>query len=367
VVEYGGTNNPYCTARGFSASMGSKEIPLWEYTLDQCFADLIDDIYNPIALSDDGSMAFVGVRSTYSSSGNHSDYYTPQLHALDGQTGKLLWVYELPQDQMAQHVSTSRHGDYTAWTEGDYIYVFLKNGSLRTDPIFKGYETPSHICPMGVYLTYGFTTALISLWDDASGTYQKVAEFDGNNTWALFQSATSVNGGGTQPDGGLVAFGWADFTVHQVRIEVYNLNTLKKYWQWTSALNVNDQTLPYLSWHMNYLGVATWGDHGAVTPTVFLFNLQSGTPLFNYTTPGSMFDLGVLVNNAPIPDGMTEDEYLGKGLTETEKLENKRIFDSQFGADPDDIYLVAAGKDTPASEMGRGGDAVAFHLSFPHL
>jgi len=205
---------------------------------------------------------------------------------------------------------------------------------------------------MGTYLTYGFTSAIISKWNNVTGVYDKIAQYDGQGNWTLVHSTSSMNGGGTQPDGCLVAFGWADYTFQQVKVEVYSMITLKQYWQWISDKDISDQTLPNLSFHMNYLGVVTWGDHNSRTPTIFLFNLLSGVPIFNFTSPGSMFEIGVVVNNAPIPNLA---DYV-----ETEKAWE----DKPNMADPDQVFLVAAGKAMPASEMGNGGDMYVFNLNF---
>jgi len=111
---------------------------------------------------------------------------------------------------------------------------------------------------------------------------------------------------------------------------------------------------------MNYLGVVTWGDHNSRVPTVFLFNILSPVPLFSFTTPGSMFEVGVIVNNAPVPP-RSMAEYLGESLNQEKLVPRKPT------ADPDQVFIVTAGKAMPASEMGNGGDAYAFNLTFSIL
>ena len=116
----------------------------------------------------------------------------------------------------------------------------------------------------------------------------------------------------------------------QAKVTLHNMKSATTYWEWVGPANAETQTIPELSMHWDYIGVATWGNLNATSPTILLFNLASPVPIATMTTPGSMFAIDILVDRA---DGLS-----GSGAT-------------------DSVYMVAAGKHMPASREGLGGDA----------
>jgi hypothetical protein len=348
-----------CVLYGF-ASTGTGT-PAWTYTIPQCYVDDVDQTYTVLQISDDGSTVGYAVMSNYSQSGGFYPSPTNQLHLLNAQTGQLLFIYDLGPSIPASGggISSDRHGATWAYTVGAIVYIINSpSGTLRTAPINKGYASATNICPMGTFLTYGYEDAVVAKWNSTTLVYDTVLTISGNDQWIVWTSATSVNGGGSMPNGCLVSFGWTNYAAKRVRVDVYSMLNYNKYWTWYSSPDVEVQNMPILSMHMNYVSVATWGDSKALTPTVLLFNLLSNVTVFNYTTPGSMFDIEVLFNNATIPSSMNNDEYLGL-------VPYKNVAIPESGASYDLIFLIAAGKHVAASEFGNGGDAYAFQLLIP--
>ena len=89
-----------------------------------------------------------------------------------------------------------------------------------------------------------------------------------------------------------------------------------------TPINSKLQTNPTVRMDGAYTGVALWGDEGDV-PTAVLLKAGSNDPVFNFTSPGSMFAVDVVV------DGTS-------------------------------LYFSVAGKATPANEMGNGGNACSY-------
>lgn len=330
-----------CNLRGFTGASGGGK-PVWTYTLTNCSANEVSgEEGSSLEMSDDGSTVAIAVWSTF-----NGTEQTGQLHVLDAQTGKLLYfVKALTGFQL--HVSLSRHGDWTAFTDGRNVTVYSRKGVPRA-PTFVA-PGLGYLCPMGVFLLSGSTFAVLYEWNQKQGEYVNIWSESGvdpsGNQWFFYTGAITVNGGGSSPDGCLMALGWIDATATTVKVSVWNMLTLKNYWTWTSFTNAQDQTVPQLAWHMNYLALAQWGGtdaQGNQNPTIALWNTASNATIFSYVTPGSMFAIDVLLNTAapPPPGSLTRP----------------------VGSDV--VYLMAAGKDVPASEMGRGGDVFAFQLTF---
>lgn len=83
-----------------------------------------------------------------------------------------------------------------------------------------------------------------------------------------------------------------------------------------------------------YIGVSLWGDADD-QPTAVILAAGSNTPVFTYTTPGSMFGVDIVVDKA--------------ASTATQ----------------DQVYFAVAGKAVPANQMGSGGDAFAWQVTVP--
>jgi len=120
-------------------------------------------------------------------------------------------------------------------------------------------------------------------------------------------------------DGELVSFGWISQDVLTARVTVYNMVTKKLMTDWVSSTNAKLQTNPTIRMDEQYVGVSLWGDSDDV-PTAVVLSAGSNTPVFTYTTVGSMFGCDIVVDHA--------------ASTPTNDV----------------LYFAVSGKATPASE-----------------
>jgi len=324
---------------------------------------MLDTDRTSLVMSDDGSTVAFAVSSNKSNTGGPDyDWPSPQLHVLDGQTGKVLWVFDLRSqgiNSSSPGVSITRHGEFIAFSNQAVTYVLnRKDGSLRGPAVNKGVDAPCHICPMGVYIAWGFTEAHIARWNATIGSYVDRWVFPGkdeNGTqWYVVGAVSSVNGGGSQADGCLASFGWIKAGgARQARVDVYSMLNGKKYWTWLSSEDVQVQTEPYLSMHMNFVAVGHWGSDDDTDPQTLLFNLASPTPLFSYVSPGSMFDVQVAVDDALIPTFLD-------GAEDYESAPTPPVHAIRSPDAPTNVYVTSGGKHVHASVMGNGGDAYGF-------
>jgi len=285
----------------------------------------------------------------------HLTYTSPtaQLHVIDAQSGKLLWIYDLgPTVQPGElSVSMSRDGSYISFTNVPTAYVLEKaTGQLRAGAINLPFYAPVQIDSLGNYLTTGSDSAVIYEWNTQSSSYTLAYNIPIAG-WYFWTSVSSLNGeSGTNSN--LAAFGYSNADVTQLRVDVYSMTSGQQLLSWIGPLNQQGQTMPTLSFHMNYLGVGSWGDAAGGDPQILLFDVTTGTsastPIFTYTTPGSMFAIEIEVASAAYPPSITDES-------------------DQFvpTAPSDTVNLIACGKHVHASEFGNGGDAFAFQLVIP--
>jgi len=94
-------------------------------------------------------------------------------------------------------------------------------------------------------------------------------------------------------------------------------------------INEQDQNIvSYMSAHLNYVAVATWGSFNEAanpSPQIILFNDKSNATMLSYITPGSMFAIDVF-------------------------------------ADASNVWVTAAGKHVQANTFGNGGDFFVFSV-----
>lgn len=73
-------------------------------------------------------------------------FASAQLHVLNGQTGQLLFVYDLFSQGIALDeltVSITRRGEFIAFTNGVYTWVLVTaTGKLRAPVVNKGFGGP---------------------------------------------------------------------------------------------------------------------------------------------------------------------------------------------------------------------------------
>ena len=137
-----------CAVLGLLGQVAACDRIKWRYQID-CARAGEGAALPVVTISDDGSVAFLAVVATSSSSSSsRSSKKTGTLggaflHALDAQSGALLWVFAPPVHSLPSttatttgYLSTSRDGTATAWAVGDVVYIVNKStGKLRAPPV----------------------------------------------------------------------------------------------------------------------------------------------------------------------------------------------------------------------------------------
>lgn len=145
----GGTRATTCAVLGLLGQVAACDRIKWRYQIE-CARAGEGAALPVVAISDDGSVAFLAVVATSSSSSSSSKKTGTLggafLHALDAQSGALLWVFAPPMHSLPSlpsttatttgYLSTSRDGTATAWAVGDVVYIVNKStGKLRAPPV----------------------------------------------------------------------------------------------------------------------------------------------------------------------------------------------------------------------------------------
>ena len=171
-------------------------------------------------------------------------------------------------------------------------------------------------------------------WDAANAQYTTAFTVTPpGGEWYATSASISSDGTGRE-EAELVTFGWITQDALQARVTIFSMVTGKLLTDYTSPANTKLQTYPTVRMSGNYAGVSLWGDSDDV-PTAVVLSATSATPVFTYTTPGSMFGVEVLHD-------------VGASTPAADK-----------------VYFTVAGKAVPANAMGNGGDAFAWSIDVP--
>lgn len=119
-----------------------------------------------------------------------------------------------------------------------------------------------------------------------------------------------------------VVTGWISGDVLGLRLTAHDSATGTLQTDWSAPRNAQLQNSPNIKTSAQYIGLSLWGDDNGDAPTAVLLQLGSNVLLHNATSPGSMFAVDVLRD--PVASTPTADV----------------------------VYLVVAGKATPANVAG---------------
>jgi len=318
-----------CNVYGWSST--GTGVPRWNWTLPNCDASLLYDEYRNIAISDDGTTAVFSAFVPQGQSG------IPLLVAFNAQTGKELFRKGTADaGAQAGTVGTSVNGSFITWSTANGIVVYDGKGAKRTTLAAEG---PNEISDSGDFLaTCTENNARVWGFDGSNGNYAQKFSFSppaspASDTWFCVDVAMSSDGTGAE-DTELVSFAWISGDVLTARVITYSMVSGKVMIDWVSSTNAKLQTNPTVRMDGNFVGTALWGDSDDV-PTAVVLKTGSNTPVFTYTTPGSMFGVEIVVDHA--------------ACTPTNDV----------------LYFAVAGKHTPANVMGNGGDAFAWRINVP--
>eukprot|EP00505_MAST-04D_sp_SCG-Rhode-Island_P001715 Stramenopile-MAST_4_protein_1715 len=343
-----------CNIVGFKSGDSAAK-PIWQYNVTgSCSVDLSleGDSKAALKMSDDGSTVVFAVSVLDDASGTA----VPQLHCIDGQTGKLQFVYQPKNEKPGSNsVSLSRGGDHIAYSNGLTIYVVEKStGQLRTKPLVRQMYSDVHICPMGMFLLYAINLgSVVRRWNAATEQYE-VTPFQPKtpagepNSWIAVSHSTSVNGEDHNPAGCIAAVGWLGMGPNQgvAKLEVFSMLTGQVFVEWTSTKGAGYQNFPVMAMHLGYTALATWGnDNLADEPNIMLFHTDFGnTTVMEYTAKGSVMAIDMVYTPYALPPVQADDQIGHNRSTLA------------------DVYLVAAAKLEHASVPGIGGQCLAFKI-----
>lgn len=259
--------------------------PIWTWTLANCDASLLYDEYRMIDVSDDGSTAAF---SAFIPNGGSAS--TPSLTVFDAQTGAVRFSKGAADAGAGGGtVGLSSKGAFVTWTSETGLLVFDGATGAKRDEIKV--EGPNEISDSGLYVA-SCTENAASVWAFAGGVYALNLSFTpppvpASSTWFCVDVSMSSDGSGAE-DAELVSYAWISENVLTARVTTYSLVSGKLLTDWVSSTNSQLQTNPTVRMDGKYTAVALWGDNDDV-PTSIVLSAGSATPVFNFTTPGSMF------------------------------------------------------------------------------
>ena len=307
----------------------------WEVNLPDCNTDGGGGTYTGFQASDSGNRVAFLCRF----SGGATP--TARVYLIGGQSGAVSWMYDLGDKVKAGQgqVQISASGSHVLFVnEGgvptpNSATAFVLDGAKGKliDAISIPFFITAAISDNGDYVAVGDDPAVhVFKLDPAVGNYTHAYDaappLDGQ--WIPWDIQISTG----QDAAELLVVGYISGDVLTVAIGGFELTTGENKLAWKTQTNAKLQENPTIRADGEYVALSLWGNDGDV-PTVVLLRAGSNTPLFTYTTPGSMF--AVDVNVLPSSGGMTT------------------------------VYLAAAGKAVPANQFGNGGNAFGWVLYVP--
>lgn len=327
-----GTCNVYGWATtGSSAWNNQAGTPSWTFSIPDSTASVLSDQNQCIDISDDASTVAAAVFV------NGTAGVTVQVVILNAQTGKLMWSWNSPasKTQYLWGLSTSDTGLFVTASINNNAYVLdTANQVVRAVvPLDASWVNAAAISADGSILaTAGADKVEVYTW--SNGKYTQSNTFAPSGMWYASDLDLQNPVAGTA----MVTVAWRDGPAMTTRVTSYDVASGTTLIDWTSTTNTRLQNQAIVRGYGPYVLCSSWGDIDNA-PTIILLKAAakgttpSNTPVFTYTTPGSMFggDLAVDASNSAY----------------------------------DTIYVAAAGKSVPANVMGAGGDAYFFSVTNP--
>jgi len=307
------------SVRAFNSRSPSGGAPAWSYNLSSAQPASID-------LSDDGSTAALACWQW-----DAAGAITSWLFLWNAQTGALLHALQEPLARGGP-CALSGTGAFVAWTQGDSVAVIdSATGQQRGSLLSAGWNTEAQISDDGATLVFvGKEDGSIYRWNATSANYEIAHTITPPDSADWYSDSSSLSSN-SPTYGDVAAFGFLGGGALQARVLLYAASgaasgTLLS--DYTTPANTKLQTNTYLRSDGDFVGVALWGDADDV-PTALLLKAGQDAPVFQFTTPGSMMGVDLLVEE-------------GAG---------------------GDVYLSVAGKHVPANTYGDGGDAYTWRIT----
>ena len=258
-VRTAGSDTDVCVVKGYSQGKD----PVWSVSFKGC--GLVFDA--AFAVSQDASTVVLG----YLHAGNG-----PVIVGIDGQTGDVMYKKDINYGPVTT-ASCSRMGDRCVFGCDEGILFLSKNGTAYTPSLPVRYTRFSLVCPMGVFLVYGTTSATLRRWN---GTVYAPTGLEwhppaSSSGYVLASAAMSVNGGlldaidaedgsvdlsVTGPDGCLIALAWqaAGKDVNKAAMDIASMLSGKMFFQWEHSFTPSSPPVQSsVAFDLNYAVLAT--------------------------------------------------------------------------------------------------------------
>ena len=257
----------------------------WEKPISSGGRAAISLMGNTIAYSDDNELYVVNLEGTEVF---HETFTYPVSH------------FKLTSEGTKIYVSYGRYEDsYYAKDNARLVVAFAQGykqiwvidpltGDILQNDLYYYDNSPSQdpaLSANGDYLAYTDFSGMAYLYHWNGERYESVwtASIAGPGATSTWGCANAIS-----DDGSLIAIGTLDFVSSGYDGCCYLFNNYSNEPIWTYTGCGDEVTQAAMSDDGSVIGFVTWGPMDHSTPDFFLFRKQSGTPIAELTTPGSM-------------------------------------------------------------------------------
>lgn len=251
----------------------------------EIFHETFDYPVSHFKLDSDGTRIYV----TY---GRYEDsYYAIACYGFGVTKSDPIWVVgDLTVNPVGISLSKNNARLVVAFAQG-YKQIWVidpMTGDILQDDLYYYDNSPSQdpaLSANGDYLAYADFSGMAYLYHWNSERYESVwtASIAGPGASSTWGCANAIS-----DDGSLIAIGTLDFVSSGYDGCCYLFNNYSNEPIWTYTGCGDEVTQAAMSDDGSVIGFVTWGPMDHSTPDFFLFRKQSGTPIAELTTPGSM-------------------------------------------------------------------------------
>ncbi len=251
----------------------------------EVFHETFDYPVSHFKLDSDGTRIFV----TY---GRYEDsYYAVACYSIGVTKSDPIWVIgDLTVNPVGISLSKDNSRLVVAFAQG-YKQIWVIDpltGDILQNDLYYYDNSPSQdpaLSANGDYLAYADFSGMAYLYHWNGERYESVwtASIAGPGASSTWGCANAIS-----DDGSLIAIGTLDFVSSGYDGCCYLFNNYSNEPIWTYTGCGDEVTQAAMSDDGSIIGFVTWGPMDHSTPDFFLFRKQSGTPIAELTTPGSM-------------------------------------------------------------------------------
>ncbi|KAJ5070617.1 hypothetical protein M0811_10687 [Anaeramoeba ignava] len=256
--------------------------PDWEYTV----TDAVIWDYDSVRISIEGEYLIWFITKVDGTNLFHAEIYT--FHA---DTGVLINKFAAPSGTSAIDCEISHDGTIALFNDREQIFVVHAHTGeiLWTDQLNPADNYPAALSGDGGLIAYGFEE--LHIIANNGNNYTELWSINGN--YQKYCAAVAIS-----QDESKIFAAWTNSQLNQKWIEVYSKESSTPLFNYTFPQKPGKfQDLPYvckITYDGHYAMVGSWGQDGGIVPTIALFDLETQSLLYNYTTPGSVFAADII-------------------------------------------------------------------------